>query len=79
MYLVSSYNKLGVRQLFAGFPTEESAISFIRRQIGKMARGESAYIILTEEGSGEPRVYLTQRLLRCAKAPDWSDAMVSTE
>ncbi|MEK8092590.1 hypothetical protein WOC76_08635 [Methylocystis sp. IM3] len=79
MYPVSSYNKLGVRQLYAGFATEEVAVAFLRNQLVEIARNESRYIVVREEGGWEQKIYLTQLLLGCVQAQDWSGAAVPAE
>lgn len=79
MYLVSSFNNLGVRQLYAGFDTEEIAVAFLRSELVEIAKNESRYIVIREERGWEQKVYLTQLLLECVQAHDWSGAAISVD
>ncbi len=79
MHLVSSYNRLGVRHLSAGFATEESLCAFLRARIGELAQSGSFEIVIAEEGRMGQRIYLTSLLLACVDAPDWSEASVSLD
>lgn len=76
MYLVSSFNRLGVRHLSAGFATQDSAFAFLQARIEELAQSGSFYVVITEEGCWNQRIYLTSLLLRCAAAPDWSEAAI---
>ncbi|MEK4031847.1 hypothetical protein WOC76_01740 [Methylocystis sp. IM3] len=79
MYLVSSYNGLGVRHLSAGFATQESVFAFLRARIAELAQSGSYYIVVTEQGCLDQRIYLTSLLLERIETTDWSEAVIGPD
>lgn len=77
MYLVSAFNAVGVRQLSAGFPTEQAATDFIKLEVERLLDSGARYLVLIDETTRIRQMYRAQALADCIfVAVDWARALI---